>query len=334
MGRPVTAYRTLDVPVDGGTLRVGVWGEAGPVVLAVHGITANHRTWDLVADRLPDLRMVAPDLRGRGRSATLPGPFGMARHAADLAAVLAAVAPGPAPGPAVVLGHSMGAFVAVTLAHTQPDRVARLVLVDGGLPLTPPPGLDDAAVLAAVLGPAAERLSMTFPTRAAYQDFWRVHPAFAADWGPAVARYVDYDLTGAEPALRPSPVLAAVQEDSAEIHSAATVGPALAALAHPTVFLRAPRGLRDEPPGLYPEPEVAAWAARLPGLRWATVPDVNHYTVLLADRGADAVAAEVSAAVAAEVSAEVSPEVAAAVAGEASLTPAATTQRERLIAPG
>ncbi|MFZ5850408.1 MAG: alpha/beta fold hydrolase, partial [Actinomycetota bacterium] len=78
----MTAYRTLDVPVDGGTLRVGVWGEAGPVVLAVHGITANHRTWDLVADRLPDVRLVAPDLRGRGRSATLPGPFGMARHAA------------------------------------------------------------------------------------------------------------------------------------------------------------------------------------------------------------------------------------------------------------
>jgi len=322
MERPVTAYRTLDVPVDGGTLRVGVWGEAGPVVLAVHGITANHRTWDLVADRLPDVRLVAPDLRGRGRSATLPGPFGMARHAADLAAVLAAVAPDPAPGPAVVLGHSMGAFVAVTLAHIHPGRVARLVLVDGGLPLTPPPGWDDAAVLAAVLGPAAERLSMTFPTRAAYQDFWRVHPAFAADWGPAVARYVDYDLTGAEPALRPSAVLAAVQEDSAEIHSAATVGPALAALAHPTVFLRAPRGLRDEPPGLYPEPEVAAWAARLPGLRWATVPDVNHYTVLLTDRGADAVAAEASA------------EVSVPVAGEASLAPAATTQRERLIAPG
>lgn len=298
MERPVTAYRTLDVPVEGGALRVGVWGEAGPVVLAVHGITANHRTWDLVADRLPDVRLVAPDLRGRGRSAALPGPYGMARHAADLAAVLAAVGAGPA----VVLAHSMGAFVAVTLAHTDPDRVARLVLVDGGLPLTPPPGLDDAAVLAAVLGPAAERLSMTFPTRAAYRDFWRGHPALAADWGPAVARYVDYDLTGAEPALRPSAVLAAVQEDSAEIHSAATVGPALAALAHPAVFLRAPRGLRDEPPGLYPEPEVAAWAARLPGLRWATVPGVNHYTVLLADRGADAVAAEVSAAVAAEAS--------------------------------
>ena len=36
---------------------------------------------------------------------------------------------------AVVVGHSMGGFVAVVLAHHHPERVRRLVLIDGGLPL-------------------------------------------------------------------------------------------------------------------------------------------------------------------------------------------------------
>ena len=47
---------------------------AGAPVLALHGITANHLAWQLVAEALPDLRIVAPDLRGRGRSGELPGP--------------------------------------------------------------------------------------------------------------------------------------------------------------------------------------------------------------------------------------------------------------------
>jgi lipase len=60
----------------------------------------------------------------------------------------------------------------------------------------------------------------------------------------------------------------------------------------PLTLLRAPRGLQDEPPGLYPEDLLRSYG--LGGLRWTTVPDVNHYTILLSARGADAVAAAVN----------------------------------------
>ena len=53
------------------------------------------------------VRLIAPDLRGRGRSNTLPGPFGMTRHADDMAAVLDFLGVPRA----VVVGHSMGGFV-------------------------------------------------------------------------------------------------------------------------------------------------------------------------------------------------------------------------------
>ena len=50
-------YRTVDAPVAGGTLRVGVWEPAdgaadAPTVLLVHGVTASHRSWPLVTRHL------------------------------------------------------------------------------------------------------------------------------------------------------------------------------------------------------------------------------------------------------------------------------------------
>ena len=58
----------------------------------------------------------------------------------------------------------------------------------------------------------------------------------------------------------------------------------------PRVFLHASRGFADDPPGLYPQETVDTYAARWPDLDVRPVPDVNHYTIVLSRRGADAVA--------------------------------------------
>jgi hypothetical protein len=81
----------FDVAVPGGSLQVGRWGTTGPTVLALHGITAKHMAWLEVARNLPGVTLLAPDLRGRGRSADLPGPFGLGAHVADIVALLEAV---------------------------------------------------------------------------------------------------------------------------------------------------------------------------------------------------------------------------------------------------
>jgi len=295
--RTPATYRIHDVPVDGGTLRVGEWGpddcdNTAPTVIAVHGITASHLAWAPIAQACPRVRLIAPDLRGRGRSAGLPGPFGMARHAADLEAVIEAL---ELPS-AILVGHSMGGFVAVVAARLYPDRFSQVLLVDGGLPLAVPEGISSQDLLEATLGPAAARLSMTFPDRTAYQEFWMRHPAFAGEqWSQAVVDYANYDLTGAEPTLRPSASLEAVKQDSLDLWGGGVVLEALfelAGLRKPVALLTAPRGLLNEEPGLYSPGEIERWRTELPAVTIRQVPDVNHYTIVLGAAGAGAVARE------------------------------------------
>jgi pimeloyl-ACP methyl ester carboxylesterase len=284
--------------VEGGTLRVGEWGPddfdntSPPTVIAVHGITASHLAWAPIAHACPQVRLIAPDLRGRGRSAALPGPFGMERHAADLEAVVEAL---ELPR-AILVGHSMGGFVAVVAARLYPERFSQVVLVDGGLPLVVPEGISREDLLEATLGPAAARLSMTFPDRTAYQEFWMRHPAFAGEqWSQAVVEYANYDLTGAPPTMRPSASLEAVKQDSLDLYGGGVVLAALFELARlrkPVILLTAPRGLLNEAPGLYSPSEIERWRRDLPAVTIREVPDVNHYTIVLGAAGANAVAGE------------------------------------------
>ncbi|MDO5675944.1 MAG: alpha/beta hydrolase [Propionibacteriaceae bacterium] len=277
-----------DVQVPGGVY-CHVWEPEDPVgtVLAVHGITSSSRAWEPLARHLPEWRIVAPDLRGRGQSNTLSGPYGMARHADDVAAALDHLGIEHA----LPVGHSMGGFVVVTLAHRRPDLMDRLVLVDGGLPLPMPEGLSADDALHLTLGPAAQRLSRTFDSPEQYIEFWQQHPAFS-EWNEDVERYVRYDLQGDAAPYRPATSYEAMAGDYHDLIGAECNEflEALTNLAVPATFLRAPRGMIDDPGGLFSAEYAAEWAAKLPGLAVVNVPGVNHYTITLSDHGAAAVA--------------------------------------------
>lgn len=121
----------LPVPPD--ELHVRAYGpEHGRPVLALHGVTGHSARWKVLADALPELRILAVDLRGHGRSTWHP-PWGIEQHVADAVAILdAAGLPR-----AAVLGHSFGATIALHLARSAPDRVERLALLDPALGLDP-----------------------------------------------------------------------------------------------------------------------------------------------------------------------------------------------------
>jgi pimeloyl-ACP methyl ester carboxylesterase len=294
---PLEPYAALDVPVAGGDLHVGRWGDGPIVVVAAHGITGNHRSWQGVARALgPDVTLLAPDLRGRGRSTRFPGPFGMRSHAADLVAILDHLDLERC----VLAGHSMGAYVATVAATTHPDRFPSVVLVDGGIALPLPDGVDPDAMLAGVLGPALARLEMTFDSRGSYHGFWRDHPALAEPgaWNADTEAWLDHDLAGEAPELRSSASLEAVRFDGTELLVDPEVGRAYRRLTQPTVLLRAPRGLLNQVPPLLPDelidPLRPTWPLRLEML----VENTNHYSIVLAPRGAQAVAAHLVAAAA------------------------------------
>lgn len=279
------AHRTVSVPVPGGDLRVGVWDvddADAPTVVAVHGVTSSHLAWQLLAQALPGVRVVAPDLRGRGQSNALTGPAGMGAHADDIAAVFAHLQLRPT----VVVGHSMGAFVSVVLAHRHPQLVTRLLLVDGGLPLAAPVGLPPDDLVAAILGPTAERLSMRFASTADYLDFWRRHPALIGHWSSSLEDYFAYDLVSESGVLRPATSYATTLEDTVDLNTGTAVGDAIAALSQPTTLVTVPRGLQNEPPGLYPAAHLEDLLGGHPDIEHQRWEDFNHYTVVLSPEGA------------------------------------------------
>ncbi|HXW87654.1 MAG TPA: alpha/beta hydrolase [Streptosporangiaceae bacterium] len=274
-----------DIDVPGGTLRVVSFGTGPRPVLAVHGITANAMCWQAVARALPtDWTLHAVDLRGRGHSTTLPGPFGFDAHSADLRRAARAL------GAEVLIGHSLGAYVALLAADADPDSFGPLLLVDGGLPMPVPAGADSDALLAATLGPALERLSQIYPTPEAYVDFWRGHPALT-DWTSDIEDYVRYDLAGEPGALRSRANPEAVRADGRELLTAGDrISAALRRRSGPLAVLRAPAGMFGRPPGLVPEEIVAHWQGEMPGLRVTTVPGANHYSILFAPHAAAQIA--------------------------------------------
>lgn len=285
-----SSYDVVKVPVDGGELTVGRWGSGPRTVVAAHGVTANHTSFHPLADALGDgFTLLAPDLRGRAGSRDVGPPFGMAAHADDVAAVVRSLAGG---APVTLLGHSMGGFVAAVAAARHPGLVSSVVLVDGGLPLDlgPAAALPIEDLLKAVLGPAIERLGMTFESVEAYLDHWRPHPALADDWSPYVERYLEADLVDDGGALRPSTRKEAVIADTESDLHEGVVEQSLKELRQPVVHLRAPRGLLNQEPPLYPEASLEPWRSVVPQLETGLVEDCNHYTILLAENGARQVA--------------------------------------------
>jgi pimeloyl-ACP methyl ester carboxylesterase len=110
------------------------WGREGkPVMLLVHGGLDHARSWDWVARALRnDFHVYALDLRGHGNSAWAPGAlYSVAEHVLDLSG-LADIVQG---FPVHIMGHSLGAVVSLVYSGIYPDRVKKVVAIEGvGLP--------------------------------------------------------------------------------------------------------------------------------------------------------------------------------------------------------
>lgn len=129
-------------PVAYGTGGVA-WRPGQPLLVLLHGAGGDHTVWALQARALAQhgWNVAAPDLPGHGRSADAP-KLDSIEALADWAGVLVAALGEPR---AAVVGHSMGACIALTLAARHPERVAALALAGcGEKMLVHPELLDDS----------------------------------------------------------------------------------------------------------------------------------------------------------------------------------------------
>jgi pimeloyl-ACP methyl ester carboxylesterase len=123
--------RELRVEARGISHNVLVAGPAGGTpVLLVHGNCSSAAFWIPLLRHLPaGVRIVAPDLRGYGRTDTAPvdATRGVRDFADDLAALLDNTDLFPSTGPVVVGAHSMGCGVVMQLLVDHPERISAIL---------------------------------------------------------------------------------------------------------------------------------------------------------------------------------------------------------------
>jgi pimeloyl-ACP methyl ester carboxylesterase len=174
----------FDIALASGRVHAQRFGDHGaPLVLAVHGLSANMHAFDYLAPSLVadgGRQVVAVDLRGRGGSeSTAPGSYGLQSHARDMLEL------------ATLLGHgrfdwvgwSLGALIGIAAAQFEPVRIRRLGLIDHA-------GRSDERAVAAVIA-GLDRLDLDLPNEKDYvthveavspirpfTDFWRAFYAY------------------------------------------------------------------------------------------------------------------------------------------------------------
>src|SRR5919107_2422326 len=266
-------------------LAIGRAGEGSDPIVCLHGITAQHRAFNATARLLGTSRgLVGVDLRGRGDSDKPGSGYGLATHASDVVRVLDYLGLEDA----VLVGHSMGAFVALQTALASPERVRALVLLDGGWPRveSSPEEMteeerQEAEAIAEGLARAFLRLDMVFDSPAAYLDFWFPDRGLTMDdLPPDLADYYLYDLQEVVGGYNPKASRAAAEEDSPSVASTGPTAEEMRAVGCPVALVRAEQGFFPGSDPLVSDEAREVMAASLDIREEVLVEGANHYTLL------------------------------------------------------
>jgi pimeloyl-ACP methyl ester carboxylesterase len=170
----------LDLPQ--GAIWYDEQGSGDPLVL-LHGGAVDARFFEHNVGPLSEhFRVITTDLWGHGRTADREGPFSLESFSTDIAALIEQVASGPAH----VLGHSIGAAVALDLTMRRPDLVRQLIEISGGFDIDADPQI----------GPSIDQM-VEGTVKFLGSSYGVVSPDGEAHF-PVVVRK-DFELTSREP---------------------------------------------------------------------------------------------------------------------------------------
>jgi pimeloyl-ACP methyl ester carboxylesterase len=120
-------FQSRSVQADGVRLRLESSTNTGPALLCLHGVLRAGRDFaPLWGQLVPRWQLHALDHRGHGGSEWTPGRYFIADYTADAVAIVR----DHLEGDVVILGHSLGALVAIGVAAALPDRITGIVLED------------------------------------------------------------------------------------------------------------------------------------------------------------------------------------------------------------
>ncbi|MFQ5484043.1 MAG: alpha/beta fold hydrolase [Desulfobacterales bacterium] len=255
---------------NGVEINLAVWEGAGKPVICVHGITANCRSFDVMAKALsPVNRVIAMDLRGRGRSDKPQTGYSLEHHLRDIICVMDSLGLEKA----VLMGHSLGAFISLAFGVRYPDRTDRIILVDGGGKLSKEQ-LDDVF---AAIKPSLDRLGKVFPSAGAYIETMKSAP-YIHPWSDAIERYYRYEIEEVEGGVRCNIDPKHIQEEAKNIREV-KFDAFYARVYCKVLILKATEGLFSLKDLLLPEPVVSQMIEEIPQARRFDVEGANHYGI-------------------------------------------------------
>jgi len=256
---------------DGLKIQLAVWEGKGKQILCIHGLTANSRFWDCLASALsPQHRVIAMDLRGRGLSDKPPKGYSIEHHCKD---VLSLIDDLGLKRP-VLMGHSLGAFISLVFSAKYPQRVDRLILVDGGGKLTK----TQMAKVFAGIKPSLDRLGKTFPSFEYYISQMKQAP-YLQPWNSYMETYFHYEVEKVKGGLRSRVHPKHIEEeaknlgkvDSRQFYKKVT---------SPTLILRATKGMLADDDLLLPEEVAERMVRQIPKATRVDLEGTNHYSIL------------------------------------------------------
>jgi len=256
---------------DGVEIQLAIWEGAGKNILCVHGLTANSRCWDVIAQAIiPRHRILALDLRGRGFSGKPSSNYSVEYHCRDITALLDDLALNQI----VLMGHSLGAFISLAFAALKPERVGQVILVDGGGKLTQA----QTAKVFSGIKPSLDRLGQVFPSFEKYVEAMKKAP-FLQPWSRAMETYFQYEVEEVKGGVRSRVQPAHIQEEIANLvkMDAAQLYPEVRC---PVLILRATEGMLDKDDILLPEDVVERMVGGIHDVKRVDLEGTNHYTVL------------------------------------------------------
>lgn len=269
-------------PAQTQTLKLATseWGsaeaDAAHTYILVHGITSNLQWWQalarqLLANATEPIRLIALDLRGRGNSDKPDSPYHVAAAASDIGGLLDAL---HITEPINYVGHSLGAHIGTYFASHYPERVRRLILIDGGARLP-----DDVAQSIAA---SLSRIGQIYPNYEAYVAPLKTSGIFP-EWTADVERAYHYDWQQHENGGGSKMPRYALDQELNHIgkfyQEVDSYYPQIKA---PTLILRAPKPVAAPlSPFLTPNVLAVMTNTLAGGSEIINVPDTNHYTVIL-----------------------------------------------------
>ncbi|MGO4888531.1 alpha/beta fold hydrolase [Anaerobacillus sp. MEB173] len=257
------------IEVNGIDLHVVDYGGEGETIICVHGLTANCRFWDCIAEQFIDqYRVIAFDLRGRGDSAKPVSGYNIQQHAEDVKGILEHYEIEKA----IYVGHSLGAMIGACFAATYPDRLRSLILIDGGADVEPN--------VSEILRPAIGRLGKVSKSFNAYTDELKAIPFFK-DWNSYIEQYFYFDVIHNEDGSVVSKVSknAIVQEMNALLES--NVNQFHKKIKTPTLLLWAPQSLYHPTAYIVTKEKGEEMVHMIPNSKFVPIKESNHYSIVL-----------------------------------------------------